>query len=100
MNIYQSNTYRKDFSWLDFVNESRVQEREQMKDQKYYISVFEVYLTILSSNFWYQPRCEISIPHIGVVNSQRYRAISGGENFIEKIKASIFMEAVLAKEIM
>ena len=26
MNIYQSNTYRKDFSWLNFDNEPRVQE--------------------------------------------------------------------------
>ena len=27
MNIYQSNTYRKDFSWLHFDHEERVQER-------------------------------------------------------------------------
>ena len=27
MNIYQSNTYRKDLSWLHFDNEPRVQER-------------------------------------------------------------------------
>ena len=26
MNIYQSNTYRKDLSWLNFDNEPRVQE--------------------------------------------------------------------------
>ena len=31
MNIYQSNNYRKDFSWLHFGNEPRVQER-QVKD--------------------------------------------------------------------
>ena len=35
MNIYQSNTYRKDSGWLHFADELRVQvqERQQMKDQ-------------------------------------------------------------------
>ena len=42
MKIYQSNTYRKDLSWLPFVNEPRTQERVQVKDQQSYISVFEV----------------------------------------------------------
>ena len=55
MNIYQSNTNRKDLRWLHFVNEPRAQEREQVKDQQSYISVFEVYLTIPSSNFEYNP---------------------------------------------
>ena len=32
MNIYKSNTYRKDLSWLHFNNEPRVQERQQVKD--------------------------------------------------------------------
>ena len=27
MNIYQSNTYRKDLNWLHYDDESRVQER-------------------------------------------------------------------------
>ena len=36
MNIYQSNTYRKDLSWLHFDDVPRVQE---MKDQQSYISV-------------------------------------------------------------
>ena len=56
MNIYQSNTYRKDLSRLQFVNEPRVQEREQVKDQQSYISVFEVYLLVatLGNNMWHQ----------------------------------------------
>ena len=66
MKIFQSNTYRKDLSWLHGVNEPRGQEREQVKDEQSYISVFEVYLTISSSNIGYQPRCDISIPCIGV----------------------------------
>ena len=37
MNIYQSTIYRKD--------KSRIQERQQMKDQQSYISVSEAYLT-------------------------------------------------------
>ena len=48
--IYQSNTYRKDLSWLHFNDELRVQERQQMKDQQSCISVFVVYPTIPSSN--------------------------------------------------
>ena len=34
MNIYQSNTYRKDLSWLHLLNEPRAQEREQVKEQQ------------------------------------------------------------------
>ena len=40
MNINQSNTYRKDLSWLHFDDEPRVQERQQVKDQQSCISVF------------------------------------------------------------
>ena len=40
MNIYQSNTYRKDSSSLDFVDGPLVQEKQQVKDQQSYISVF------------------------------------------------------------
>ena len=32
MNIYQSNTYKKDLSWLHFNSEAKVQERQQTKD--------------------------------------------------------------------
>ena len=50
MNIYQSNTYRKDLSWLNFNNESMVQERHQVKDQQFYISIFVAYLRIPSNS--------------------------------------------------
>ena len=40
MNIYQSNAYRKDLRLLHFDNEPRVQEKQQMKDQQSYTSVF------------------------------------------------------------
>ena len=66
MNIYHINTYRTDLHWLHFVNEPRAQEREEVNDQQSYISVFEAYLTVPSSSFEYQPRCDISIPCIGV----------------------------------
>ena len=33
-NIYQSNTYRKDLSWLHFSDEPRVQERQQVKGEQ------------------------------------------------------------------
>ena len=35
INIYQTNTYRKDFNWLHFGDDPRVQERQQMKDKQY-----------------------------------------------------------------
>ena len=50
MNIYQSNKYRKDLSWLHFNHEPRIHEKQQAKDQKSCIFVFVAYLTILSSN--------------------------------------------------
>ena len=40
MNIYQSNIYRKDLTWLNFDDEQRVQERQQVKNQQSCISVF------------------------------------------------------------
>ena len=49
MNIYQSNIYRKDLSWLYFDNEPRVQERQQVKDQQSCILDFVANLTIPSS---------------------------------------------------
>ena len=64
MNIYQSNTYRKDLSQLHFNNEPRVQERQQLKDQQSCISVFVAYSVILSSNEEYQPRHDNSIPYM------------------------------------
>ena len=38
-NIYQSNTYRKDLSWLHFDDEPRAQERQQLKAQQSNIPV-------------------------------------------------------------
>ena len=49
-NIYQSNTNRKDFSWPHFDDESRIQEKQQVKCQKSCISVFVACLTNPSSN--------------------------------------------------
>ena len=33
INIYQSNSYRKDLSWIHFDDESRAQETQQVKEQ-------------------------------------------------------------------
>ena len=60
-NIYQSNTYRKDFD-----DEPRVQEKQQVKDQQSCISVFVACLTIPGSNWGHQPRCDSSIPYMGI----------------------------------
>ena len=50
MNIYQSNTYRKDVSLLHVDDEPRVQEKQQVKDQQSYIFVFVAYVTVSCSN--------------------------------------------------
>ena len=50
MKIYQSNTYRKDLSWLYFDNKPQVQKKKQMKKQQFYITVFVAYLTFPSSS--------------------------------------------------
>ena len=44
MNIYQSNTYRNELSWLHFNNELRIQERQQMLDHESYIFVSVAHL--------------------------------------------------------
>ena len=50
MDIYEMNTYRKDLTWLlHFEDKSRLQVRQQVKDQESYIFDFVVCLTILSS---------------------------------------------------
>ena len=50
MNIYYSNNYRKDLGWLNFNDEPRVQEKQQMKDQQPHIPVSVAYPTYSSSN--------------------------------------------------
>ena len=50
MSLCQSNTYRKDLSWLHFDDKPRVQERQPVKDQQSWTSVFVAYPTIPSSN--------------------------------------------------
>ena len=85
INIYQSNTCRKDLSWLNLHDEPRVQERQQVKDQQFYVP----------AQTWQKYSMQ---GHI--VDLKRYRATSGERNFIEQIKAPIFLKAVLAIEIM
>ena len=50
MKIYQSNTFRKYFSWLLFDDEPWVQARQQLKNQQSYIPVSNVYLIFPSSS--------------------------------------------------
>ena len=64
--LYQSNTYRKDLSWLYFDGEPRVQERQQVKNQQSYISAFVVYLTIPSSSKEHQPRHDNNVQCMAV----------------------------------
>ena len=56
MIICQSYSYRKDLRWIHFDKEPRVQERQQVEDQHFCISVFAAYRTIPSSNQGHQPR--------------------------------------------
>ena len=55
MNIYCTNTYRKDFRWLCFDNETRIQEKQQMKGQQSRIPVSVAYPTYQSSNWEHWP---------------------------------------------
>ena len=50
MNIYQSNTNRKDLSWIHFDDKPRLQERQNMKDQQSYVSISVAYLKISSTS--------------------------------------------------
>ena len=65
---YQIPSYRKDLSWPHFVNEPRVPEKQQVKDQQSSILllVFVGCLTIPSSNWGHQPRHDNSIPYMGI----------------------------------
>ena len=99
MNIYQSNTYRKDLNWL-YLNEPMVQERKQWKSQQSCISVFVAYPTIPSSNYEHQPRHDNSIPLCPYGRFIEIQSNLGEKNFIEQIKAPIFLEAILVIEIM
>ena len=72
-----------------------------MKEQQSFISVFEVYLTIPSGNFEYQPRYDVSIPCIGVWYIYRdTEQLQEEETSSKKIKAAIYTEALLAKRII
>ena len=50
MNIFQSNTYKTNISWLHFDNEKRVQDREQVKGPTVLHIHFVPYLTIASGS--------------------------------------------------
>ena len=99
MNIYQSNTCGKNFSWQHFDHEQRAQEMQQMKNQQYYIPVFEAYLIVLSLARGTNPgmttvfQVRLDGKFIGIWSTLRLK------NFLEQIKALIFLEAVLAIEI-
>ena len=78
-NIYRSNTYRKDLSWPLLKDEPRVQERQQVKDQKCCISAFVAYLTIPSGNQT-QAQHDNRIPRRCIVVWQIYRDIEQQSN--------------------
>ena len=81
-NIYQRNTYRKDLSWPHLDDEPRVQEKQQVATESTSLGVTAVFHTWAYGRF---------------IEIQR---TSGERNFIERIKAPMFVEAVLAIEIM
>ena len=62
MNNNQTNTYRKDLSWLYFDDEPRVQERYQVKERQSCIPAFVAYRAIPSSNKQHQSGRDNSIP--------------------------------------
>ena len=98
--IYQSSSYRKDLSWPHFNNEQRVQEKQQMKT-----SILHDCFCSFPNNSKYQLGAPAQtwqqyFIHGHMVDLWRYRATSGERNFKEQNKAPIFLETVLAIEIM
>ena len=99
MNIYQSNTYKKDLSWQHSDDEPRAQERQEVKDQESCIYVFIAYT--FCRNYDHQPPAQTQQQysmHRSMADLKRYRETSEERNFIEQIKAPIFFEAVLATD--
>ena len=62
INIYQSNTYKKGFSWSHLDHEPRVQERQQVFDQHSYNHVSAVYLIYPNRSQEQQPSHCNSVP--------------------------------------
>ena len=83
INIYQSNTYRKDLSWLHFDDAPRVQERHQVKHQQSLKSVFLAYLTIPSS---------MATVFHGWKSKLKRREIERGERREENVNHSILKD--------
>ena len=98
MNICKINTYWKDLSWLHFDDKLIVQERQQVKDQRFCVPVFVAYLKFPSSSKEYLSR------HTTVFHARLYvRFIEIQSNLIkqiEGIKTPIFLETALVIEIM
>ena len=90
MNIYQSNTYRKDLSWLNFDNEPRVRDSAVKEGP----TVLHIHFSSLSN--YLKSTHDNSIPCMTVWKIYRYRTTSGERNFTEQIKAPIFLETLLA----
>ena len=59
MNMYQSNTYMEDFSWLHFYHEPR--KKQKGLDQQSYIPISVAYLTYPSSRQEHKQRHDYSI---------------------------------------
>ena len=101
MNIYQSNTYRKDFKLATF-RRSANGSRDAASEGP---TVLHSHFCSLSNNSKQQlgvpaqTRQQYSI-HGCMLDLLRYRATSRARNFIERINVPIFVEAVLAVEIV
>ena len=94
MNIYQNNISRKDLSWLNFDDEPRSQERQEVKIQQSYNPVFLAYLTFPSSSQEHQPRNENSISWKVVCQAYRDTEQPQEKDFRELIENRIYLEAV------
>ena len=94
MNIYQNNISRKDLNWLNFDDEPRSQERQEVKVQQSYIPIFLAYLTFPSSNQENQPRNDNSISWKVVCQAYRDTEQPQEKDFRELIENRIYLEAV------
>ena len=60
------NTYKKVLSWPHFDDEPRVEEKDQVKDQKSCIFVVVACLKIPSNNYGHRPKRDNNILYMGV----------------------------------
>ena len=97
ISIDQSNNYRKEFSWLHFDNEPRVQEGQLVKDQQFYRPISLIHLIFSRKCNEQQHGYDSSIPFKAIWYLDKDKQLPQEEK-TSWIKGPIFLKSVLAIE--